>query len=55
MILIKSLSIIPQDPALIESTLRYNINPLNNYSDEEITNVIKKISFGYIIEKKRWT
>ena len=53
MILIKSLSIIPQDPALIESTLRYNINPLYNQTDEEIINVIKKISFGCIIKKNK--
>ena len=49
----KSLTIIPQDPALIEGTLRYNIDPLNNYTDEEIINVIKKINFGYIIEKNK--
>ena len=34
------LSIVPQDPFLIESTVRDNIDPLNKYSDEEILEVM---------------
>ena len=49
----KSLTIIPQDPALIEGTLKYNIDPLNIYSDDIIIDVMKKIGFGYIIEKNK--
>lgn len=44
-----SLTIIPQDPALMEGTLRYNIDPLNTHSDSDIINVLKKIGFDYII------
>ena len=46
-----SLTIIPQDPALIEGTLRYNIDPLEKSSDSDIINVMKKIGFDYIIKR----
>ena len=39
----------PQDPALMEGTLRYNIDPLNTHSDSDIINVLKKMGFDYII------
>ena len=34
------LSIVAQDPFLIESTVRDNIDPLNKYTDEEILNIM---------------
>ena len=37
------LSIVPQDPFLIESTLRDNIDPLNIYSDEEILEIMDNL------------
>jgi ATP-binding cassette subfamily C (CFTR/MRP) protein 1 len=46
-----SLTIIPQDPALMEGTLRYNIDPLDRSTDDEIINVMKKIGFDYIIKR----
>ena len=45
----ESITIIPQDSTLMDGTLRYNIDPINNYTDEEIKNVMKKIEFDYII------
>ncbi len=33
----------------MEGTLRYNIDPLNNYQDNEILNVMEKIGFDYIV------
>ena len=49
----ESLTIIPQDSTLMDGTLRYNIDPVGNYTDKEITEVMKKIGFDYIISLNR--
>jgi ABC-type multidrug transport system fused ATPase/permease subunit len=46
-----NITIIPQDPAIFSGTLRYNIDPLNLVTDDEIKNVMNKINFNYIINK----
>lgn len=43
----KSLTIIPQDPCIIQGTLKYNIDPLEKFMDEEIRDVLKRIGFSY--------
>jgi ABC-type multidrug transport system fused ATPase/permease subunit len=35
----------------MEGTLRYNIDPLNKYKDNEIKEVMKMIGFDYILDK----
>ena len=35
----RSLSIVPQEPFLLEGTLKTNLDPLNLYSDEEINDI----------------
>ena len=49
-ILRKNITIIPQDPCLMEGTLKYNIDPFNVVNNEEIISVLKKIGFEYTEE-----
>ena len=48
-----NLTIIPQDPALMEGSLRYNIDPLEKNDDNEILRVMQKIGFDYIIKRNK--
>lgn len=47
-----SLNVISQDLSLLEGTLRYNIDPLGNYTDKEIKQAMKKLNFWYICEQR---
>ena len=46
-ILRKNLTIIPQDPCLMEGSLKYNIDPFNKTKDDDIISILKKIGFEY--------
>ena len=43
----KNITIIPQDPCLLEGTLKYNIDPFNKIEGEEIIKILKDIGFEY--------
>ena len=49
----ESITIIPQDSTLMDGTLRYNIDPIKAYSDQEIIHVMKKIGFDYILNQNK--
>ncbi|XAR63315.1 Xenobiotic-transporting ATPase [Bertholletia excelsa] len=46
------LSIIPQDPTLFEGTIRGNLDPLEQYSDNEIWEALDKCQLGDIVCSK---
>jgi len=38
------IGLIPQDPALFIGTIRFNLDPFNNHTDEEVWSALKKVS-----------
>lgn len=48
----KSITIILQEPCLFKGSLRYNIDPLNEYDDKEISNALDLIDYNYKNDEK---
>ncbi|CDY43373.1 BnaA01g30040D [Brassica napus] len=46
------LSIIPQDPTMFEGTVRSNLDPLEEYSDDQIWEALDKCQLGVEVRKK---
>lgn len=46
------LSIIPQDPTMFEGTIRSNLDPLEEYSDEQIWEALDKCQLGDEVRRK---
>ncbi|XP_061375641.1 ABC transporter C family member 3 isoform X2 [Gastrolobium bilobum] len=46
------LSIIPQDPTMFEGTVRNNLDPLEEYTDEQIWQALEKCQLGDEVRKK---
>ncbi|KAL7216213.1 hypothetical protein ACSBR1_028207 [Camellia fascicularis] len=46
------LSIIPQDPTMFEGTVRSNLDPLEEYGDEQIWEALDKCQLGEEVRKK---
>ncbi|OVA02295.1 ABC transporter [Macleaya cordata] len=46
------LSIIPQDPTLFEGTIRGNLDPLEEHSDQEVWEALDKSQLGDVIRQK---
>ncbi|KAK6783396.1 hypothetical protein RDI58_021193 [Solanum bulbocastanum] len=47
-----SLSIIPQDPTLFSGTVRYNLDPLSEHTDQEIWEVLRKCQLRDVVQQK---
>nr|CAD59598.1 MRP-like ABC transporter [Oryza sativa Japonica Group] len=45
------LSIIPQDPTMFEGTVRGNLDPVNEYSDQRIWEILDKCQLGDIVRQ----
>lgn len=39
----KHISIIPQEPVLFSATLRYNLDPFDEFDDDQIWNVLEQV------------
>ncbi|KAJ9547840.1 hypothetical protein OSB04_020383 [Centaurea solstitialis] len=46
------LSIIPQDPTLFEGTIRGNLDPLEEHSDQEVWEALDKSQLGDVVREK---
>uniref|UniRef100_A0A0E0MCM3 ABC transporter C family member 10 n=1 Tax=Oryza punctata TaxID=4537 RepID=A0A0E0MCM3_ORYPU len=46
------LGIIPQDPTLFQGTVRYNLDPLGQFSDQQIWEVLNKCQLLEIVQEK---
>ena len=46
-----NITIIPQDPTLMEGSLKFNIDPLNKHTEKEIEDIMREIGFWYICER----
>ncbi|KAL7183680.1 hypothetical protein ACSBR2_025961 [Camellia fascicularis] len=44
--------IIPQDPTLFNGTVRYNLDPLGQHTDQEIWEVLGKCQLGEVVQEK---
>ena len=42
-------TMIPQDPTLFTGTLRFNLDPFDQHSDERILELIKKAGLEYVL------
>ncbi len=41
------MTIVPQEPALLDGNLKYNLDPNNFYSENEVINALKKVNFNF--------
>ena len=46
-----NISLIPQDPKLIGTSLRENIDPLGKYSDDEISHLFNLMGLAYLLDE----
>ena len=47
----KHLSIVPQEPKIFSGTLKFNLDPIKQYSDSEINNAIEKVGLFNLMKE----
>lgn len=46
-------TVIPQDPTLLTGTLRYNLDPFNEATDERIIELLHRAKLDYLLNKEQ--
>jgi ABC-type multidrug transport system fused ATPase/permease subunit len=41
----RAVTVVPQDPTLFDGSLRDNLDPLHQYTDEDLRNVLQRLQF----------
>ena len=47
----RNLGIVPQEPKIFSGTLKFNLDPMNNYTDYEIHNAVNEIGLFQLMEE----
>ena len=47
----RNISIIPQDPVLFVGTIRYNLDPFNQYSDDDLWKALERTHTKDLVRK----
>ncbi|TMS11593.1 Multidrug resistance-associated protein 4 [Larimichthys crocea] len=47
----QKMSIIPQDPVLFTGSMRKNLDPFNQHTDEELWNALKEVQLKSVVEE----
>ena len=47
----KKMSIIPQDPVLFSGTMRYNLDPFDEYTDTELWETLERVQLKSVVEQ----
>ena len=45
------ITVIPQDPTMIEGTLRENLDPLGGFGEKDMIDALKSVGMGYILQQ----
>ena len=52
-ILRQNLGIVPQEPKVFSGTLKFNVDPMNNYSDDEINKAFDEVGLFKLMEEDK--
>lgn len=45
------MSVIPQEPVLFSGSIRYNLDPFDEYSDEKLWDALKQVKLKHLIRE----